>query len=108
MTSNSAKPIIHFAHANGVPSKVYSKLFDQLSDEYQIVYVPLIGPDKRYPISNHWPHLVDQVIDSVIQQGQGQPVIGLGHSLGSVLTYMASKATVCNEWSAIIKAFPAG
>lgn len=89
--SNSAKPIIHFAHANGVPSKVYTKLFDQLSDDYQIVYVPLIGPDKRYPISNHWPHLVDQVIDSVVQQSQGQPVIGLGHSLGSVLTYMASK-----------------
>lgn len=87
---NSSKPVIHFAHANGVPSRVYQKLFDQFSDEYQVVYVPLIGPDKRYPITNQWPHLVDQVIDSVIQQGGGQPVIGLGHSLGAVLTLMAS------------------
>ncbi len=87
---NSTKPVIHFAHANGVPSKVYQKLFDQLSDQYEVVYVPLIGPDKRYPITNQWPHLVDQIIDSVVQQGKGQPVIGLGHSLGSVLTLMAS------------------
>lgn len=84
------KPIIHFAHANGVPSKVYQKLFDLLKDEYDVIYLPLIGPDKRYPISNHWTYLVDQVIDSIVRQAKGRPVIGLGHSLGSVLTLMAS------------------
>lgn len=83
------KPIIHFAHANGVPSKVYQKLFDALKDDYDIIYVPLIGPDKRYPITNHWPHLVEQIVDSIVQQAQGRKVIGLGHSLGSVLTLMA-------------------
>lgn len=86
----SVKPVIHFAHANGVPSMVYQKLFDQLKDEYDVIYVPLIGPDKRYPITNHWPFLVDQVIDSIVRQAKGRKVIGLGHSLGSVLTLMAS------------------
>ncbi|MGE8552167.1 MAG: alpha/beta fold hydrolase, partial [Acinetobacter calcoaceticus] len=86
----SMKPVIHFAHANGVPSKVYQKLFDQLKGEYDIIYVPLIGPDKRYPVTNHWPSLVDQVIDSIVRQAKGRKVIGLGHSLGSVLTLMAS------------------
>lgn len=38
----SVKPVIHFAHANGVPSMVYQKLFDQLKDEYDVIYVPLI------------------------------------------------------------------
>jgi len=85
----SDKPIIHFAHANGVPSQVYQKLFDALKDDYDIIYVPLIGPDKRYPITNHWPHLVEQIVDSIVQQAQGRKVIGLGHSLGSVLTLMA-------------------
>lgn len=84
------KPIIHFAHANGVPSKVYQKLFDQLRDQYEVIYVPLIGPDKRYPVTDHWPHLVDQIIDSIVRQAGGRQVIGLGHSLGSVLTMMAS------------------
>ena len=41
------KPLIHFAHANGVPSKVYQKLFDLLKDEYDVIYVPLLWPDKR-------------------------------------------------------------
>lgn len=92
MTSNlvNTKPLIHFAHANGVPSQVYTKLFEDLSDEFDVIFVPLIGPDKRYPITNHWPHLVDQIIDSIIQQSKGRQVIGLGHSLGSVLTFMAS------------------
>ena len=64
----STKPLIHFAHANGVPSKVYQKLFEYLQDDYDIIYVPLIGADKRYPISNHWLHLVDQIVDSIVQQ----------------------------------------
>lgn len=84
------KPLIHFAHANGVPSKVYQKLFDLLSDEYDVIYVPLLGPDKRYPIDNHWYSLTQQVIDSIVRQSQGRKVIGLGHSLGSVLTFQAA------------------
>ncbi|WP_425915285.1 alpha/beta fold hydrolase [Acinetobacter sp. TSRC1-2] len=84
------KPLIHFAHANGVPSKVYRKLFDLLKDEYDVIYVPLLGPDKRYPIDNHWQSLTQQVIDSIVRQAKGRPVIGLGHSLGSVLTFQAA------------------
>ena len=84
------KPLIHFAHANGVPSKVYQKLFDLLADEYEMINVPLLGPDKRYPIDNHWNSLTNQVIDSIVRQAKGRPVIGLGHSLGSVLTFQAA------------------
>ena len=85
-----SKPLIHFAHANGVPSKVYTKLFDLLKDQYDVVYVPLLGPDRRYPIDNGWESLTDQVIDSIVQQAEGRKVIGLGHSLGSVLTFQAA------------------
>ena len=84
------KPLIHFAHANGVPSKVYQKLLDALKDDYDIIYVLLLGPDKRYPIDNHWKSLTQQVIDSIIRQANGRKVIGLGHSLGSVLTFQAA------------------
>ena len=84
------KPLIHFAHANGVPSLVYRKLFDLLKDEFDIIYVPLLGPDRRYPIDADWKSLTQQVIDSIVQQAQGRPVIGLGHSLGSVLTFQAA------------------
>ncbi len=84
------KKRIHFAHANGVPSKVYQKIFDGLAADFEIVTLPLIGLDPKYPITNHWVHLVDQLIASVEQHSQGQKVIGLGHSLGAALTLMAA------------------
>ena len=85
------KPLIHFAHANGVPSKVYQKLFDLLSDDYDVIDVPLLGPDKSYPVDNHWESLTRQVIDSIVRQAQGRKVIGLGHSLGAVLSFKAAQ-----------------
>jgi pimeloyl-ACP methyl ester carboxylesterase len=84
------KPLIHFAHANGVPSQVYQKFFEALSDAFDVIYLPLIGTDQRYPVDNHWQSMSDQVIDSVVQKAQGRKVIGLGHSLGAVLTFKAA------------------
>ena len=86
----SHKPLIHFAHANGVPALVYSKLFDLLKEQYDVIYTPIIGSDHRYPITNDWTCLADQVIDSIVQQAQGRKVIALGHSLGAVLSLLAS------------------
>ena len=59
------KPLIHFAHANGIPSRSYQYLFDLLSDEFDIVYIPALGIDPRYPVDNHWQKLTQQVIDSI-------------------------------------------
>ena len=84
------KPLIHFAHANGVPAKVYQKLFDALSDQFDVIYVPLIGTDQRYPVDNHWESMTQQVIDSIVQKANGRKVIGIGHSLGAVLTFKAA------------------
>lgn len=84
------KPLIHFAHANGVPSQVYQKFFDALSDAFDVIYLPFIGTNQRYPVDNHWQSMSDQVIDSIVQKAQGRKVIGLGHSLGAVLTFKAA------------------
>lgn len=84
------KPLIHFAHANGVPSQVYQKFFDALSDAFDVIYLPFIGTDQRYPVDNHWQSMSDQVIDSIVQKAQGRKVIGVGHSLGAVLTFKAA------------------
>ncbi len=89
------KPLIHFAHANGIPSAVYEKLFAALSDDFDIVTLPLIGTDPRFPVNNHWTNLRDQVIDSIQRQavdaqGNPRPVIALGHSLGGLCSYLAA------------------
>jgi hypothetical protein len=48
------KPILHFAHANGVPSACYQKMLAVLAQDYQVVCIPIIGTDPKYPITNHW------------------------------------------------------
>lgn len=85
------KPLLHFAHANGVPSKTYQKLLTALSSEYDVIYVPLLGTDPHYPIDKHWKMLTQQVIDSIETQAQGHQVIAVGHSLGALTTFMASR-----------------
>ncbi len=84
------KPLIHFAHANGVPSATYEKMFAALRDEYDLLILPLIGTEARYPVTNHWTRLVDQVIDSIESQSGGRPVIAVGHSMGGLLSFMAA------------------
>lgn len=84
------KPILHFAHANGVPSACYQKMLTILAEDFQVVTIPVIGTDPNYPIDNHWWSLTEQVADSIQRQSQGQPVYVLGHSLGAMTSYMAA------------------
>lgn len=88
----TGKPVIHFGHANGVPSAVYEPMFEALSDTFTIEYVPMLGADPDYPVDNHWHMLTEQVIHSVRQacskHGVAQ-VVGLGHSLGALCTLQA-------------------
>ncbi|PTQ87989.1 alpha/beta fold hydrolase [Agitococcus lubricus] len=84
------KPILHFAHANGIPSACYRKLLNELARDYQVVTLPLLGTDPRYPIDAHWSHLIEQVTDSILRQSDGRQVYVLGHSLGAMTSYMAA------------------
>lgn len=84
------KPLIHFAHANGFPSASYAALFAGLAPHFELCQLPLIGHDPNYPVTNNWPHLKQQLIDSIERQSD-RPVLGLGHSLGGALTLMAAK-----------------
>lgn len=84
-----SKPVIHFAHANGVPSACYRKLLDSLSPDYEIKTLPVIGLDPKYPVRDNWHELAEQVADSIRRQSEG-PVIGMGHSLGALCTFMAA------------------
>lgn len=86
----SDKPLIHFAHANGVPSKTYQKVFDLLSDEFDVIYLPVMSAHKGYPVDNHWDNLIDQLVYSIESQANGRQVIGLGHSMGALTTFMAA------------------
>jgi pimeloyl-ACP methyl ester carboxylesterase len=83
------RSIIHFSHANGFPAPCYRSLFSELASEFEIGYVERIGHDARYPVTDGWPNLVDELIDAISVRYL-QPVIGIGHSLGGFLTALAA------------------
>lgn len=85
----SQKALIHFSHATGMPIPVYTKLLNELRKDYDVITSPILGIDQRYPIDNHWKSLTQQVIDSIVTKAQGRKVIGIGHSLGGALTFLA-------------------
>jgi pimeloyl-ACP methyl ester carboxylesterase len=83
------KEIVHFAHANGFPSACYQQLFSGLRSDYDVITIPMIGHDPTFPVTENWTYLVDELIESIVSQTK-EPVIGIGHSLGGVLTALAS------------------
>lgn len=91
----TGKPVIHFAHANGMPSRVYQPLFEVLEQYFTVEYIATLGFDEQgqptYAIDNHWKSLTNQVIDSVqkLVKKHKVPVIGWGHSLGALCTLQA-------------------
>lgn len=86
------KPVIHFAHANGMPSAVYQPFFEQLATFFTIEYIPMLGNTPDYPVDDNWRSLTQQIIDSVKsaceKHGVAQ-VVAVGHSLGAMCTLQA-------------------
>jgi pimeloyl-ACP methyl ester carboxylesterase len=84
------KPLLQFSHANGFPAGCYAAMFRGLAPRYRIGAVEAIGTHPRYPVSEGWPLLVRQLIDTLERDHGGEPVFGVGHSLGAYLTFLAA------------------
>jgi len=85
-----AKPILQFSHANGFPASCYAAMHRALAHKYRIGAVEAIGTQPRYPVSEGWPLLVRQLVDTLEREYDGEPVFGVGHSLGAYLTFLAA------------------
>ena len=92
VSKKTQKPVIHFAHANGMPSAVYQPFFAALAEFFTIEYIPMLGDDPDYPVDNHWHSLTQQIIDSakdVCKKHGITQVVAIGHSLGAMCTLQA-------------------
>lgn len=83
------RDILHFSHANGFPAACYRKFLGGLAADYRISSINCIGHDPAYPVTDGWPHLVAQLIEHLAAHCR-TPVVGVGHSLGGYLTFMAA------------------
>ena len=74
-----------FSHANSFGASTYRVLFKAMKARgFAISAIDQLGHDPRYPVTNNWPHLVQQLMDFVQVQADkaGAPVFLAGHSLG--------------------------
>ena len=86
------KPRIIFSHGNSFPASTYRVLFDNLRQRgFQVDAIEKYGHDPQYPVTNNWPHLVQQLADFAHEkQGSGDPAFLVGHSLGGILSLMCA------------------
>ena len=83
------RKIVHFVHGNGFPSPCYQQLFMHLNQNVDCCYIDKVGHTEEFPVTDNWNELVDEVIYSIKTQSS-RPVIGVGHSLGGVLSLIAA------------------
>jgi pimeloyl-ACP methyl ester carboxylesterase len=90
---------IHFLHANGYPPACYKQLFDLLKNEYHVFGMmlrPLWDLTKPEEIDDWQSFSEDlRVFLSTYSygtsvQGAPEPVIGIGHSIGAIVTLRAA------------------
>jgi pimeloyl-ACP methyl ester carboxylesterase len=83
---------IVFSHGNSFPASTYRVLFDSLRQRgFKVDAVEKFGHDPHYPVTNNWPHLVEQLADFARQkQGKNEPAFLVGHSLGGILSLMCA------------------
>jgi len=88
-TSN--QPLLHLAHANGFPPETYRKALEPLFNHYHIVSLiarPFWGTTPPEWLKS-WSQLADDLKTGLKEMG-AQKVVGIGHSLGGVMTLYAA------------------
>jgi pimeloyl-ACP methyl ester carboxylesterase len=81
---------LHFLHANGYPPGCYKPLLELLQTEYH-VFGMLLRPlwkDAKPDEIRSWHPLTDDLLQFL--KDQTEPVIGVGHSIGAIVTLRAA------------------
>jgi len=81
---------IVFAHANGFPAGSYAPIFEVWRAAGWRVEAPeRFSHDARYPVTNNWPRLRDQLTDFIVARDVPGALL-VGHSLGGLVSLLAA------------------
>ena len=83
---------LHFAHANAYPPAAYQDLIQPLVQSHRVIAYeqqPLWAEAPPAESLTSWQVLVDDLI-AFLDQQQLRQIIGIGHSMGSVVSFMAA------------------
>ena len=88
-----AGPLIHLAHANGYPPAAYRAFAEELTDLGRVVgaRTRMLQPGTDPAALPDWRLLADDLLAVLDAEADG-PVVGIGHSLGGVVTMYAALA----------------
>jgi pimeloyl-ACP methyl ester carboxylesterase len=90
MARKKSAGTIVFSHANSFPAGTYRVLFEAWrAAGYTVHAVEKYGHDPKYPVTDHWPRLRDQLIHFAQAHTQ-EPAYLVGHSLGGFLSVLAA------------------
>ena len=90
---------IFFSHGNSFPGGTYRLMLDNLRQRgFEVQAIDRFGHDPKYPVTNNWPHLLEQLADQArawrqhtAEAGEaGEPAFLVGHSLGGILSLMCA------------------
>ncbi|MFM8757181.1 MAG: alpha/beta hydrolase [Limnohabitans sp.] len=83
---------IIFSHGNSFPGGTYRLVLENLRQRgFEVHAIDKYGHDPQYPVTNNWPHLVQQLADfASVRQTDGEPAFLVGHSLGGILSVMCA------------------
>ncbi len=83
----------HFLHANGLCAGTYLPFLELFSDNFNIIAtdIPGHGDSDHHGVDliTHWDIFIDDIKESITQNFE-TPVVGVGHSLGAVVTYITA------------------
>ena len=83
----------HFLHGNGFCAGTYTPFINYLIDDLHLIASDVRGHGGSDPLSikrvRHWGIFAED-LKKLIEQEMSPPVIGMGHSLGAVTTYIAA------------------
>jgi pimeloyl-ACP methyl ester carboxylesterase len=84
-------PSLVFSHGNGFPAGTYRSLFEHWrAAGWRVDAIEKYGHDPRWPVSDNWSQLRNQLIDHIESLKLDTPAVLVGHSLGGFVSLLAA------------------